>query len=83
MKFQELITDLSSEIVGLYDAAEDCGETKLLQAFDESNEKNQTDLTRKVFEGTIEMVIEELLEGEVGLTVMHKIVNYRLGRRDI
>jgi hypothetical protein len=83
MEFQKLLTELSKEIVGMYDAAEDIGESKLVDAMGEANESHQSDLSRKVFEGTIEMVIEELLTGEVGLEVMHRIVNFRLSKGDI
>lgn len=73
----DLAKQLAEEIVEMWYAAEDCGESTLRDALEEAGEKNQSELAEKVFEGTVEMVITELLFGQVGAEVVRGILEYR------
>jgi transcriptional regulator NrdR family protein len=73
----KLVNELTEEIVGMYDAAEDYSEDKLYHGFDLASEANVTFIAREVFEGTIAMVIDELMTTEVGLEVLRRINAYR------
>jgi hypothetical protein len=86
-KFQEELTDLTEQIIGLWDAAEDHGETPLMDALGDlaeigaslgaENERRMGALVRAVLEGSVAMVIEELMVGEVGAEVLERLKAYR------
>ena len=87
IKFQKELTELTEQIVGLWDAAEDHGETPLVDALGYlgeiaaslgvDEERRMDSQVRAVFEGAIAMVIEELMVGEVGAEVLERLKAYK------
>lgn len=76
--YTDLLQHLTSELAENWYAAEDMSESQLLEAYEAISEQNFTQETRrKFFEGTIEMVVDELLCGEVGAEILQKILEYR------
>jgi hypothetical protein len=64
MKYHEYLEAISEELIGIWDAAEDHGESDLVDALTEASEKGEGVLARKIFEGAIYYVAEILLSGD-------------------
>lgn len=63
MKYHEYLEAIVEELLGVWDASADHGETPLIEALGEASEKGESDLARKIFEGAIAYVADELLCG--------------------
>jgi hypothetical protein len=63
MKYHEYLEAISEELIGIWDAAEDHGESDLVDALAEASEKGEGALARKIFEGVFYYVAEILLSG--------------------
>ncbi len=78
MNYQQTIDELTEEILGVWDAAEDHGETKLTEALGEASELGESRLARKILEGTVEMVFEQLMHNQNGSEMLELIAKYRV-----
>ncbi len=68
---------LSEELTGLWYAAEDIGESALEKVWSDASEKGESLLCQRIFEATVDYVLEELINGEVGAEVLEKINELR------
>jgi hypothetical protein len=77
MNYQQTIDELTEEILGVWDAAEDHGETELIETLGIASKLGRSELARQIMEGTVEIVFEQLLHNPDANELLEKIIKYR------
>lgn len=61
MTYEKDVDALTEDLIETWDAIADMGESDLLDALGEASEKGESALARRIFEGAIRFVAEELI----------------------
>jgi len=61
MDNQEIINEVTAELLAIWYAAEDCGESDLVDALGEANALGEHELAGRIFAGAVRFAVEQLM----------------------